>query len=197
MINHQKIRRPMLALIAASALLLGGAAMPRFCLHNATMLYVTGQVRMAMGDREGGLRLISAAAQQSGQLEASVAPASNPKASTVAATVAPKCAKPVVPSDSGHAKFVVYSRSAEPSPASFMDLAQLKNVDFTASPFDQAKFAAEMRHAAELRSAANEKERRRTMARVRTELERRGIPVPPNVMGMGAPEAPMVPTIAP
>src|SRR3954454_15329556 len=65
MISTQTIRRPMVALIAGSAILLGGAAMPRFCLQNQTLLYVLGEVRMVVGDHDGGLQMIGFAANQS------------------------------------------------------------------------------------------------------------------------------------
>ncbi|HYE24511.1 MAG TPA: hypothetical protein VEG32_04845 [Clostridia bacterium] len=64
MMDRSIIRRSMLATVAASAALLAGAAMPAVTVQNPSLLYMAGQVRMLIGDREGGFRLLSRAAAE-------------------------------------------------------------------------------------------------------------------------------------
>src|SRR6185369_17185375 len=175
MINTQTIRRPMLALIAGSALLLGGAAMPRFCLHNPTMLYVIGEVKMAVGDHDGGLQMIGFAANQNGSAQAQSSEA--PKPATKTAEPESKiCTRTPVAAPTPKPRTVVMVRHSDlPTPSPYLQLAKLQNVDFTSASFDEAQFEAQMRQAAEMREAQHAQH---TLKKVRMELERRGIAVP-------------------
>ena len=187
MINTQTIRRPMLALIAGSALLLGGAAMPRFCLHNPTMLYVIGEVRMAVGDHDGGLQMIGVAANQNGSAQAQTSETSKP-ATKATEPESKTCTKVPATTPSPKSRVVVMVRHSDlPSPDQYLQLAKLENVDFSSASFDEAKFESQMRQAAEMREAQRA---RHTFKKVRMELERRGIAVPPRF-----PEPPSTPTV--
>jgi hypothetical protein len=183
MINTQTIRRPMLALIAGSALLLGGAAMPRFCLHNPTMLYVIGEVRMAVGDHDGGLQMIGFAANHNGSAQAQSSETPKPAVKTTEPE-SKICTRTPAATPSTKTRTVVMVRHSErPSPDQYLQLAKLENVDFASTSFDEAKFESQMRRAAEMREA---QQAQHTFKKVRMELERRGIavpqafPVPPN-----------------
>lgn len=190
MINTQSIRRPMLALIAGSALLLGGAAMPKFCLQNPTMLYVIGEARMAFGDHDGGLRMIGSAAERNDKSspvaeQKSAMPASQKQAAPM------MCKKQGAPKTDAvkNTKSVafVYRHANSPRENKYIELAKLENVDFASMPFDRAKFENEMRHAQEYRGAAAAEQARRTVIQVREELERRGIAVPPAIIAPPVP----------
>src|SRR5512140_3803146 len=113
MINTQTIRRPMLALIAGSALLLGGAAMPKFCLQNPTMLYVVGEVRMALGDHDGGLRMIGNAAQQTEKAPAQVKDADAKPAPNVSKTTSEVCTRKAMTKPSEKAPVMIAFRQSE------------------------------------------------------------------------------------
>lgn len=64
MMDRSIIRRSILAAVAGSATLLTGAAMPAITVQNPSLLYMAGQVRMLLGDREGGFRMLSRAAAE-------------------------------------------------------------------------------------------------------------------------------------
>jgi hypothetical protein len=187
MISTQTIRRPMLALIAGSALLLGGAAMPRFCLHNPTMLYVIGEVKMAVGDHDGGLQMIGFAANQNGSAQAQSS--ETPKPATKTAEPESKiCTKTPAASPTPKTRTVVMVRHSDlPTPNQYLQLAKLENVDFTSASFDEAQFESQMRQTSEIREAQRAQH---TFKKVRMELERRGIAVP-----RAFPEPPSPPTI--
>jgi len=177
MISTQSIRRPMLALIAGSALLLGGAAMPKFCLQNPTMLYVLGEARMAVGDHDGGLQMIGNATQEKDK-----APEMKPAATPAKKTPVEVCTKTQVHIAKTPVT-VSYRKFEMPSADQYMQLARLEQVNFASPSFDEARFEAKMQHAVAQREAEHV---RRTMSHVRVELERRGIAVPPAI-----PQAPM------
>lgn len=196
MINTQSIRRPMLALIAGSALLLGGAAMPKFCLQNPTVLYVLGEARMAIGDQDGGLRMIGSAAQHH---DTSATPAAEPKQAAPASEKQPAptmCKKQDAPKPSDASKNTksvafIYRRADSPRENKYVELAKLENVDFT-NAFDRARFEQHMRRAGEYQGAKAAEQARRTMIQVREQLERSGIVVPPATM-----VPPVPPTVQP
>jgi hypothetical protein len=179
MITSKEMRRPLLALIAGSALLLGGAAMPKFCLHNPTMLYALGEFRMAIGDQEGGLRMISHAAEQRSMADPSVVQAAAPAAARAVANDPAKCTRTVAKVQPSVSKarptMVSYRFEQGPTSGELMNLAKLERTDFASVGFDQARFTEEMQRATE---AERSQHLRRTMAHVRSELERRGIAVP-------------------
>jgi hypothetical protein len=189
MINTQSIRRPMLALFAGSALLLGGAAMPKFCLQNPTMLYVIGEARMALGDHDGGLRMIGSAAERNDKPtpvaeQKSVAPAAQKQAAPM------MCKKQDAPRTNAvknmKSAAFVYRHVENPRDNKYVELAKLENVDFSSS-FDRVKFEQHMRQAQEYRGAAAAEQAQHKMIQVREELERRGIAVPPALMAPPVP----------
>src|SRR6266567_2674691 len=179
MISTHSIRRPILALIAGSALLLGGAAMPKFCLQNPTMLYVIGEARMAVGDHEGGLRMIGYATQHNDKAPAQAA--ETKPAATTTKTPVEVCTRKAKAPVTKASTMVAYRDFETPSPDQYMKLAKLEQVNFAVPSFDEAKFEAQMRHAAEQRGSAQAEHMRRTMTHIRVDLERRGIAVPPGI----------------
>ncbi len=204
-------RRPILAVIAGSALLLAGAAMPNICLHNPTLLYALGQAKFALGDQEGGLRLIASASQQNDSSDVS-APA-KPQAAKVAATSKPACtvasaAKPVMVSTNAAPKaapaiepvtvnkrFVVF-HEPRAHQDKFVQLARLDRETFKGLPFDQAAFVAQLEGAAREREQVRAADLQATLSRVKADLERRGIAVPAT-LGVTVPEPPVPPVTNP
>jgi hypothetical protein len=185
MISTQTIRRPMLALFAGTALLFGGAAMPRFCLHNPTMLYVIGEVRMAAGDHDGGLQMIGFAANHDGSDQAKET--SKPVTKT-AEPGSKTCTKTPAPVSSPKPRVVAMMRRSNlPSPNQYLQLAKLENVDFSSPSFDEAQFESQMRQAAEMSAAQRAQH---NFKKVRIELQRRGFAVPPSL-----PEPPRTPKL--
>jgi hypothetical protein len=191
MINTQSIRRPMLALIAGSALLLGGAAMPKFCLQNPTMLYVIGEARMALGDHDGGLRMIGSAAERNDTASAPVAEKTSVMPAAQKQAAPTMCKKQDAPKSSDVVKntksvaFIYHGES--PREPKYVELAKLENVDFASLRFDHAKFEQKMRRAQEYRGAEAAEQARRTVIQVREELERRGIAVTPAMIAPPVP----------
>ena len=175
----------MLALIAGSAILLGGAAMPRFCLQNQTLLYVLGEARMALGDHEGGLQMIGSAANQSkDKASATEGETASKPAVENKDKGTPVCTrKPAVQSPKG--RMVVMVRKPDVQAGGYLQLAKLEKFDFDAAVFEQ-QFDRHMQHEAAVHSAAAAQN---TLRKVRMELERQGIAVPP-----AFPAAPVPPT---
>ena len=128
MTNLQSIRRPMLALIAGSAILLGGAAMPKFCLQNPTMLYVLGEARMAVGDHEGGLRMIGFATEQKRNGSAQAVNETAKPAATDTKT--PVCTKRPAVQNSKPRVVAMVRYSPEATRAQFVQMAKLDFADF-------------------------------------------------------------------
>jgi len=193
MTSVKKIRRPVLALIAGSAILFAGAAMPKFCLQNPTALYIVGQARVLLGDRQGGLNLIAYAAQPKEQTATTVEVCPRTVKATEAKSAAPKVTEQMkkVAAVSGPTKqkfifrtFVTPKTMSEADVAKLVQIARLDSSQF-APHFDRVKFGAEMERAEAARyEAQQEIEAQRTVQRVRRDLERRGIqialpPAPP------------------
>lgn len=186
-------RRPILALVAGSALLLGGATMPKICFHNAKLLYMAGQVRMAIGDRDGGLRLISSAAQIS---NGSSAQANIEE--TTAAKPAQECStakQPTMVASSAQSSQKHWFSRRELDPAKLQAVVKLDPIMHGVA-FDQVAFEKHMKVVEGEAAEARRDQLRTTMARVRTDLEHRGIPVPPG-FGVTAPAPPAAPTTTP
>jgi hypothetical protein len=188
MLNQWKIRRPISALIAGSALLLGGAAMPKFSLHNPTLLYVLGEARLAVGDHDGGLRLIGSAASQKEKATDSVKSLEASKTSAPAKSAAPAptmCresgAKPAKGVSKAHVSMSSFRHFEGASSEDLVQLAKLERANFAGVPFDEAQFQSAMRQAAQDRAAAQNEQVRTTLTHVRAELQRHGIAVPPAV----------------
>ena len=178
--NLQSIRRPMLALIAGSALLLGGAAMPKFCLQNPTMLYVLGEARMAVGDHDGGLRMIGYATEHNGTGTLQTVKETAKPAATETKT--PVCTKrPAVQNSKSMAATMVRYQMPQSKRAKYFQLAKLDYADFPLQGVERAKFEQEIHRATEASYAARVEHSRHVLSQVRMELERQGIAVPPAI----------------
>ncbi len=208
MLNILKNRRPLLAMVAGSSLLLAGAAMPKICLHNSALMYLAGQAKLVLGDQEGALRLLSCAAEQqqgSNALQAKNAASTNQLQastnSTITKTVTTRSeSKPASPkvtlgSTTQEQPNVVFA-SYGPDPkkiAKLVEVAQLHRGEFPGN-FDFSSLQAELDRAANHRAAAQKEYLRHEMKQVRMNLERNGVPVPPSVSSViTAPEAPTAP----
>lgn len=64
--DRRGVRQSMLAMITVSVVFLGGAMLPNIKISNPSALYLAGQIRLALGDREGGFQLLSRAAAARG-----------------------------------------------------------------------------------------------------------------------------------
>ena len=180
----------MLALFAGSAILLGGAAMPKFCLQNPTMLYVLGEARMALGDHDGGLRMIGYAAEQKGNGTTHAVKETEKPAATDTKT--PVCTKRPPVQNSKPRMVAMVSYLTPSKRAEFVQLAKLDFTDLPMQGIDRVRFERDMHRAAEASRAAQVEHSRHVLSQVRVELERQGIAVPPAIA-----VAPVPPAVTP
>ena len=165
--------------------------MPKFCLQNPTMLYVIGEARMALGDHDGGLRMIGSAAERNDKPSTSEAVQKTVAPAAQKLTAPMMCKKQAAPKSdtTKNMKSVafVFRQAQHPRERKYVELAKLQNVDFASMSFDRANFENQMHRAQEYRGAQAAEQARRTMIQVREELERRGIAVPPAMIAPPVP----------
>ena len=161
--------------------------MPKFCLQNPTMLYVLGEARMAVGDHEGGLRMIGFATEQKRNGSAQAVNETAKPAATDTKT--PVCTKRPAVQNSKPRVVAMVRYSPEATRAQFVQMAKLDFADFPMPGMDRAKFEREIHRAAEASRAAQIEHSRHALSQVRMELERQGIAVPPAIAVVPGPPA--------
>ena len=80
MINRNRIRQAVIGAIVGGSLLVAGSAVQRVTIHDPGLWYFAGQLRLAVGDVQGGLRLVSRAAAEQDALNASRTAVNQPEA---------------------------------------------------------------------------------------------------------------------
>ncbi len=131
-----KFRNAAFATIAASALAFTGASMPKIAASHPAMLYVAGQLRMAMGDQEGGFHLLSMAAAARDQRTNQATPAA-PNAAPARQPVKSCSYRPAPTAKASSTPKVVLATTIAPRIAASAN--NLKMASFDTSSFPRAE----------------------------------------------------------
>lgn len=184
--DRSAVRQSTLAMIAASAVFLGGAMLPNIRISNPSVLYLAGQVRLAIGDRDGGFQLLSRAAAARGarvNMPAKLKQSNRPDAvcnlkqkssdaSPVRANANRKqFAKQVPPTSS---EPVLVAAMTPPHPP-------LPEASSSSSPWEIVNIDLAQRKAEIARAAVQQANVHRIMQQVRGNLEHQRVPIPPDV----------------
>lgn len=210
MIHRIRNRQGILGSFAASGLLLAAFAMPKVAIHDPSMLYVVGQIRMAVGDSEGGFRFLSRAAAERDAKTRESAPAEiqQPKQKLIQNCSAER-PKSMTKSNGRDVKTVAMAQSTRNSAMRNLPSVAVASVPAAAFKFEALKKAnaalvaePKLVQVASLRipddaliqmqaaKAAqeqvlierNQARAQRALIKVRHEFERRNMPVPADVL---------------